>query len=154
VSFGFDEELPRGFQDADFEMRELEAAARASRRKTTPAPAQPMPAAQPTPAPQPAQPSPVAAPGRVAITGNTYPVKEQLKALGATWNKAQGAWMMPAEHAEQARQIVAGAGPVQRRPYRGRSRYQSNYTRFSSGAEHYQNKRGRCEDAPCCGCCS
>lgn len=22
------------------------------------------------------------------------------------------------------------------------------------GAEYYRNKRGRCEDAPCCGCCS
>lgn len=28
------------------------------------------------------------------------------------------------------------------------------FTRFSSGAEVYQNARGRCEDAPCCGCCS
>jgi hypothetical protein len=28
------------------------------------------------------------------------------------------------------------------------------YARFSSGAVVYQNKRGRCEDAPCCGCCS
>lgn len=37
---------------------------------------------------------------------------------------------------------------------RGRMRHGSNYARFSSGAEVYQNKRGRCEDAPCCGCCS
>lgn len=34
------------------------------------------------------------------------------------------------------------------------SKYQSNLFVFSSGAEMYQNKRGRCEDAPCCGCCS
>ena len=27
-------------------------------------------------------------------------------------------------------------------------------TRFSSGAVVYQNSRGRCIDAPCCGCCS
>lgn len=27
-------------------------------------------------------------------------------------------------------------------------------TRFSSGAVVTQNSRGRCEDAPCCGCCS
>lgn len=27
-------------------------------------------------------------------------------------------------------------------------------TRFNSGATVYQNSRGRCEDAPCCGCCS
>lgn len=33
-------------------------------------------------------------------------------------------------------------------------RYGSTYTRFSSGAEVFTNKRGRCEDAPCCGCCS
>jgi hypothetical protein len=26
--------------------------------------------------------------------------------------------------------------------------------RFSSGAVMTQNRRGRCEDAPCCGCCS
>ena len=37
---------------------------------------------------------------------------------------------------------------------RGRGRRGSSYTRFSSGAEVYQNRNGRCEDAPCCGCCS
>lgn len=35
-----------------------------------------------------------------------------------------------------------------------RPRYQSNFYRTSSGAELYQNKAGRCEDAPCCGCCN
>ena len=25
---------------------------------------------------------------------------------------------------------------------------------FSSGQTHYRNKRGRCIDAPCCGCCT
>lgn len=34
------------------------------------------------------------------------------------------------------------------------SKYISNYTRLSSGAEIYRNKRGLCIDAPCCGCCS
>lgn len=24
----------------------------------------------------------------------------------------------------------------------------------SGGREYYRNKRGRCEDAPCCGCCN
>jgi len=27
-------------------------------------------------------------------------------------------------------------------------------TRFNSGATAYQNGRGRCTDAPCCGCCT
>ena len=26
--------------------------------------------------------------------------------------------------------------------------------RFSSGKSMFQNRRGRCEDAPCCGCCT
>jgi hypothetical protein len=24
----------------------------------------------------------------------------------------------------------------------------------SGGREYYRNKQGRCEDAPCCGCCT
>ena len=34
------------------------------------------------------------------------------------------------------------------------SRYQSNIYTTSTGAELYRNKAGRCEDAPCCGCCN
>jgi hypothetical protein len=30
----------------------------------------------------------------------------------------------------------------------------SNIWTTSTGAELYRNKRGRCEDAPCCGCCN
>lgn len=30
----------------------------------------------------------------------------------------------------------------------------STYARFSSGAEVFMNRNGRCEDAPCCGCCT
>jgi len=90
------------------------------------------------------------------ITGNTYPVKDQIKALGGRWNKAAQGWDVPQERADEARALVAGAGPS---TYAGRirnahSRYRSTYTRFSSGAEVFTNKRGRCEDAPCCGCCS
>lgn len=99
----------------------------------------------------------------VTVTGNTYPVKEQIKALGGRWNKAAGGWDVPAERAAEVRAIVEAAGPAA--PYQRRPRGQhwrrshpeqggSTYTRFSSGAEVYTNRRGRCEDAPCCGCCS
>lgn len=101
------------------------------------------------------------------ITGNTYPVKESIKALGGKWNKAAQGWDVPEEKADQARALVEAAGPARERSYdfsrsashnrrrRGySSRYASNVARFSSGAEVYVNKRGRCEDAPCCGCCS
>jgi len=44
-----------------------------------------------------------------AITGNTYPVKDSLKALGARWNPDQKAWMIDDSKADQARKIVADA---------------------------------------------
>lgn len=88
------------------------------------------------------------------ITGNTYPVKEQIKALGGRWNRDAQGWDVPDNRADEARALVANAGPSTYTPRRGRNHYGSTYTRFSSGAEVYTNKRGRCEDAPCCGCCS
>ena len=35
-----------------------------------------------------------------------------------------------------------------------RSDYVSHVFNFGSGREYYRNKAGRCEDAPCCGCCT
>lgn len=43
------------------------------------------------------------------ITGNTYPVKDQIKMLGGRWNADAKAWMVPDDRAEEARQIVASA---------------------------------------------
>jgi len=84
------------------------------------------------------------------ITGNTYPVKDALRAMGGTWDSRAKGWRVPAEKAAEARELVAGAPKAARRP----SRYRSTFTRFAGGAEVYTNSRGRCEDAPCCGCCS
>lgn len=91
------------------------------------------------------------------IIGNTYPVKDKLRALGGTWQARLQGWAVPTANAAEARAIVAAAGPAA--PYAlraGRRRYHgvSTYTRFSSGAEVCTNRNGRCEDAPCCGCCS
>lgn len=43
------------------------------------------------------------------ITGNTYPVKDAIKALGGKWNADKKAWIVPDDKAEQARRLVAGA---------------------------------------------
>jgi hypothetical protein len=50
------------------------------------------------------------------ITGNTYPVKDSLKALGARWNPDQKAWMVSDDKAEQAYKIVAQGGSSQSTP--------------------------------------
>lgn len=53
----------------------------------------------------------------IAITGNTYPVKDQLKALGARWNADARAWMVSPAKADEARAIVAGAPQQQKKSY-------------------------------------
>ena len=89
------------------------------------------------------------------ITGNTYPVKDAIKALGGSWDSNRQGWLVPVEKAEEARKLVDSTPQRQRIAggWRG-SKHGSNYTRFASGHEVYNNRRGRCEDAPCCGCCS
>lgn len=86
-------------------------------------------------------------------------VLEQLKANGWRWSRFSGCWYQrDSEGARQFAQEFTGAAsvvpPAPAVSVRSRSRYGSTYTRFSSGAEVYTNRNGRCEDAPCCGCCS
>ena len=65
----------------------------------------------------------------VLITGNTYPVKEQIKALGGRWNAELKGWNVPAEKADEARRLVSSS-------LRRRSNYDPN--RFNG----YGRKRG------------
>jgi hypothetical protein len=46
----------------------------------------------------------------VALSGNTYPVKEALKALGAHWDKEQRAWLIAANKDAHARAIIENQG--------------------------------------------
>lgn len=95
------------------------------------------------------------------LKGNSYPVKEEIKAMGGKWNPRFKAWSVSDEKGDEAQALVDAQGEstyvpsARARASRGNGRrYRSTYTRFSSGAESFTNKRGRCEDAPCCGCCS
>ena len=45
---------------------------------------------------------------REAITSNTYPVKDQLRARGGRWDSDRTAWMVPADKAEEAKLLVDG----------------------------------------------
>jgi len=48
----------------------------------------------------------------VLITGNTYPVKDQLRAMGGLWNPEAKGWMVPADRADEARRLVGGGSPA------------------------------------------
>lgn len=59
------------------------------------------------------------------ITGNTYPVREQLRALGGRWDAVERVWIMPTpEAAAKARELVGSAPKAERR--RGTSAYRPN----------------------------
>ncbi|MDP9175642.1 MAG: hypothetical protein M3O30_17500 [Planctomycetota bacterium] len=49
----------------------------------------------------------------VLITGNTFPVKDQIKALGGRWDADAKGWKVPAEKSDAARALVAGGGASQ-----------------------------------------
>lgn len=66
----------------------------------------------------------------VLVIGNTYPVKEQLKALGARWNSDAKGWMVPAERVQEAQALVAGA-PVQPRTAGARPTCSSGYAGYA-----------------------
>lgn len=45
----------------------------------------------------------------ILVTGNTYPVKDAIKALGGRWDSASKGWRVPAPKAEEAQALVSGA---------------------------------------------
>lgn len=49
----------------------------------------------------------LATPPPVLITGATYPVRDQLKALGGRWDALARGWRVPAARAAEARALVA-----------------------------------------------
>jgi hypothetical protein len=90
---------------------------------------------------------------QVLITGNTYPVREAIKALGGRWDKRAQGWLVPPSMAAKAWELVDNAPAAAPRRPRREDRYVSHIYNIG-GQEYYRNKRGRCEDAPCCGCCT
>lgn len=47
--------------------------------------------------------------GTILVTGNTFPVKEALKALGGRWDAVNKGWQIPANNATKARELVQGS---------------------------------------------
>jgi len=79
----------------------------------------------------------------IAITGKTYPVKDQLKALGGRWDNAAKAWMVPDSKAAEARQLVAGA-PVASKPSKGSYHRRGTWTGCSCGSVAEYTKASDC----------
>lgn len=57
-------------------------------------------------------------------------------------------------HAKPDEDAAAGLEPGTLANDRRLAKRGLSVTRFADGAVATQNSRGRCEDAPCCGCCT
>lgn len=69
-----------------------------------------------------------------AVTGSTYPVKDQLKALGGKWDASKKAWMVPDGKYDQAIALVGGA-PKQHNGY-GRRRNEDDECELCGGNKY------------------
>lgn len=54
----------------------------------------------------------------VPVTGNTYPVRDRLRALGASWDAAAKVWMIDESRLAQAQAVVAQGSSEARKPFR------------------------------------
>lgn len=49
-------------------------------------------------------------PATVKITGNTYPVRDQLARLGARWSASERCWYVSEDRADEAKALIAQCG--------------------------------------------
>jgi hypothetical protein len=82
-------------------------------------------------------------PGRCARTGNPINRGDMIESVG----KGRYALLAPPMNRDDDESAAAER-------YMTRAGLVSDVWVMSSGKELYRNKRGRCEDAPCCGCCN
>lgn len=87
----------------------------------------------------------------VLVTGNTYPVKDSIKALGGRWDAANKGWRVPADKADRAKALVSGAP---KSTYSAPSR--SQYARRSGGGRwtgcSCGSREGNPRDSDCAQC--
>ena len=90
-------------------------------------------------------------PGKCAACGGAIERGETINFYGRGHAEHAECGAERGEHDEDA---AAGFEPGTLANDRRSARNGISVTRFAGGGVSYRNSRGRCEDAPCCGCCS
>lgn len=105
-------------------------------------------------------------PGRCAVTGRPFAIGDTIRAAGrgryALVSPAAGPVDHDAADIALAESVDPGIGADDPEAAAAAGRYLrqsmargvSDIWRTSTGREYYRNRAGRCEDAPCCGCCN
>ena len=88
----------------------------------------------------------------VPVTGNTYPIKDQIKALGGRWNGHEKQWYVPNDKTETVIGLLKNAGVGER--FSGRSTTRSGTSSRDNGpraAARRAGVRGGMSRCPECG---
>lgn len=77
------------------------------------------------------------------VTGNTYLVKDEIKALGGKWDAAAKGWQVPEARAAEAQRLVAGAPKSSGSAGRSRSRsHRTTCLQCGGHLDSFQQRRG------------
>lgn len=57
------------------------------------------------------------------VTGNTFPVRDALRAMGSTWSSDERGWYVPMERLEEAEELIRNAPKNEPRGKSGRKRW-------------------------------
>jgi len=90
------------------------------------------------------QPAASPTPSWTQIPGNTYPVKEQLKALGGKWDGDAHVWIVPSDRAQEALHIVASQPKQASKGFKSRKPRVSGPAQEPNGAPRLNGLAGRC----------
>ena len=85
--------------------------------------------------------------GMTVISGNTYPARKVIKEMGFKWNPSNKTWV---KYSDTFNNIDALASFD--RIIINQSK-DNGIVKDILDTRSYKQRYGRCEDAPCCGCC-
>ena len=84
--------------------------------------------------------------GRIQLSGGTYPLKDQIRALGGRWNPAERVWTLPAgtDTSFTAVPVTAPSGAPSKPPALTREEALAIYSRVAATLAPPVRRDGRC----------
>lgn len=83
------------------------------------------------------------------VYGNTFPIRNELKKIGFKWNPKFKTWDKGYILGTDQREILESFSGIEVKYYDDKNGGSNTIIDTRSHKQRY----GRCEDAPCCGCC-
>lgn len=85
--------------------------------------------------------------GMTVISGNTYPARKIIKEMGFKWNPSNKTWVSYSDTFNNIDALASFDGIVINQSK------DNGIVKDILDTRSWKQIYGRCEDAPCCGCC-